>query len=102
MPKYKYTGDEPQNLAGVGIVNPGDVITVSPEIASGLERHAPEQFKFVPQEAVPVVHPPTEGHKGAVAHAIADAKAAKAAAIAAKAGADKAPTEGVKEDGPAK
>ncbi len=47
MPKYHYVGKEPQNLAGVGLVKPNDVIEVTDAQADGLDKHAPEQFKRI-------------------------------------------------------
>jgi hypothetical protein len=53
MPRYKYIGKVKQNLAGVGLVTEGCIITVTAEQAAGLEKHAPEQFKLVPEVPVP-------------------------------------------------
>lgn len=52
--KFKYIGEESQNLAGVGIVKPGDIIEVTDAQGKGLQEHAPEQFKLVKDKPAPV------------------------------------------------
>lgn len=47
MPKFRYTGKEPQNLAQVGEIVPGQVIEVNDAIGASLRQHAHEQFESV-------------------------------------------------------
>jgi hypothetical protein len=58
MPKFKYVGKQPQNLAQVGLVKNGDIIDVTEKIGDQLLKHAPEQFKLVKGKEA-------EGAKGA-------------------------------------
>lgn len=47
MPKFRYNGKDPQNLAFVGEIKNGDVFAVTTDQAESLEKHAPEQFERV-------------------------------------------------------
>lgn len=49
--KFQYVGKEPLNLAQVGLVKPGQTIEVNAELGAGIQRHAPEQFKRLPDTA---------------------------------------------------
>jgi hypothetical protein len=85
MPKFKYVGNEEQNVALIGEISPGDVIEVTDDIGRALLRNAPEQF--VPAKTEPVLS------------AKAKAAAEKAAALAAeKAATDKAAADKVAAD----
>lgn len=66
MPKFRYTGQEPQKLAQVGDIVPGEVIEVSDELAKGLKTHGADQFEPVksdtkvgpPEPKTPAAPPP--------------------------------------------
>ncbi len=56
MPKFRYIGKEPQKLALVGDIVPGEVIEVSDDLAKGLRTHGADQFE--PVKADTKVGPP--------------------------------------------
>jgi hypothetical protein len=53
MPRYKYVGKEPENVAQIGRVKNGDIVTVSTEIGDALERNDPEQWELVREPVNP-------------------------------------------------
>lgn len=63
MPKFRYTGPEPQKLAQVGDIVPGEVIEVSADLAKGLRTHGGDQFVPVKDDAK--VGPPEAKAKAA-------------------------------------
>lgn len=63
MPRYKYLGKQTINLAQVGKVAPGDIITLTTELGDSLERNDGENWAMVKN---PVTPPPADPKGSAV------------------------------------
>lgn len=65
MPKFKFIGKQPENLARYGQVSPGEVIEVSDELAKGLLTYGGGQYEPVKEALVkePSEEPEQSGKK---------------------------------------